>query len=182
MLVVKTSSATAGSIAPLGDGPANRPRKRDPSSRRRNPGSVIRVSAVNLPLRSRSWRFLRWRAGWRGCRRGRLQRDGWRGSRRRRDVRGLRTQTLFKHRLRRPRMGRHYLKYERQAEEDSAAPPANGGKEVSCLPNSDQRVWRRARPAEARGESTALSALKQNGEDQNDAVDDEQSEKKRVKH
>ena len=79
-------------------------------------------------------------------------------------------------------MSRHNLKYESQAEEYPAAPPANGGKKVSCLPNSDQRVGRRARSAEARGESTALSALKQNGEDQHDAVDDEQSEKKRVKH
>ena len=79
-------------------------------------------------------------------------------------------------------MGRHDLEYEREAQEDPAAPPANGGKKVSCLPNADQRVRRRARSAKACSESTALSALKQNGEDQNDAVDDEQCEKKRVKH
>jgi hypothetical protein len=79
-------------------------------------------------------------------------------------------------------MSRHDLQNESEAEEDPAAPPTNGGEKVSCLPDSNQRVGRRARSTKARGEPTALPALKQNGEDQHDAVDDEQSEKKRVKH
>jgi hypothetical protein len=79
-------------------------------------------------------------------------------------------------------MRRHDLKNEAEAEEDSASPPADGGEEVSSLPDSDQSVGRRAGSAKAGRETAALSALKQNGEDQYDAVDDEQSEKKRVKH
>jgi hypothetical protein len=70
-------------------------------------------------------------------------------------------------------MRRHDLKNEAKAEEDSATPPANGGQEVTGLPDSDQSVRRRAGAAKARGETTALSALQQNGEDQHDAVDDE---------
>jgi len=79
-------------------------------------------------------------------------------------------------------MGRHDLQYEREAEEYPASPPANGGEKISRLADTDQRIRRRACSAEACGESPALSALKQNGDDQHDAVDDEQSEKKRVKH
>jgi hypothetical protein len=79
-------------------------------------------------------------------------------------------------------MGRHDLQYERQAQENSAAPPANRSEEVAGLSNADQRVGRRARSAKACSKSTALSALQQNGEHQDDRVDDEQSEKKRVNH
>ena len=79
-------------------------------------------------------------------------------------------------------MRRHDLQYEAEAEEDSATPPAYGGEKVSCLPDTDQRVGRRASTAKARGEPTALSALKQDGGDQHDAVDDEEREKKRLKH
>ena len=79
-------------------------------------------------------------------------------------------------------MRRHDLQDEAEAEEDSSAPPADCGEEVTGLPDSDQSVGRRARSAKARRETAALSALKQNGEDQDDTVDDEESEKKRVKH
>jgi hypothetical protein len=74
------------------------------------------------------------------------------------------------------------LQHEAQKEENPTAPPAHRGKEVSCLPDPDQGVRRRARSTKARGEAATLSALQQNGEDQDDAVYDEQSEKKRVKH
>ena len=79
-------------------------------------------------------------------------------------------------------MGRHQLKYEGKAEEDSAAPPTGSRQKISRLADADQRVRGRARAAKARSESTALPALEQNGEDQDDAIDDEQCEKKRVKH
>jgi hypothetical protein len=79
-------------------------------------------------------------------------------------------------------MCRHQLENEGETEEDSAAPPTDLGEKVSSLTNTDQSVRRRAGTAEARGEAGALSALKQNGEHQDDAVYDQQSEKKLVKH
>ncbi len=79
-------------------------------------------------------------------------------------------------------MRRHDLQNEAEAQEDSPTPPAYGGEKVSGLPDSDQRVRRRAGSAKARGETAALAALQENGEDQHDAVDDEQCKKKRVKH
>jgi hypothetical protein len=72
-------------------------------------------------------------------------------------------------------MSRHDLKNERQAEEYPAPPPAQGGEKISCLPDTNQRVGRRARTAKACSQSAALSALQQNGEDKNNAIDDEQS-------
>jgi hypothetical protein len=77
---------------------------------------------------------------------------------------------------------RHDLQNEAETEEDSATPPAYGGEKVSGLPDSDQRVRRGAGSAKACGESATLAALEENGEDQHDAVDDEQCEKKVVKH
>ena len=79
-------------------------------------------------------------------------------------------------------MRRHDLQNEAETEEDAAAPPADLGEDVSGLTDSDQCVGRRACATEARGEAGALSALKQNGQHHDDAVDDEQSKKKRVKH
>ena len=79
-------------------------------------------------------------------------------------------------------MRRHDLQNEAEAEEDSAAPPADLGENISGLTDSDQCVRRRARATEARGHTAALSALKQNGKHHDDAVDDEQCKKKRVKH
>jgi hypothetical protein len=77
---------------------------------------------------------------------------------------------------------RHQLKDEGKAKEDPAAPPANGRQKVSCLSDSDQRIRRGARSAKACGETTALPALQQNGNDQDDGVGDKQKEKKVVKH
>jgi hypothetical protein len=77
---------------------------------------------------------------------------------------------------------RHDLKNEGKAEKNSATPPADGGQEISSLPYSDQSIGRRASSAETGGESGALPALQQNGKDQDDAVKDEQREKKGVKH
>ena len=76
----------------------------------------------------------------------------------------------------------HDLQNEAEAEENSTAPPADPGEKISGLTDSDKRVGRGACAAEARSETGALPALKQNGQHQNDAVDDEQCEKKRVKH
>ena len=79
-------------------------------------------------------------------------------------------------------MRRHDLKNEAEAEEDSATPPAHGGEEIACLPDSDQCVRRRAGSAKACSEPATLPALKENAEDQHEAIDDEQYEQKVVKH
>src|SRR4051812_20622554 len=180
MLVVKTTSATAGrSAAPRP--PAIRPRKRVPSSRRRNPGSVTR-DVANLLLRGRSWRVRRRRSTRRCGRRGGLQRYGRSRSRRRRRILLLRSQALLEHRARNCGVARHQLKDEAESEKDAAAPPADSGEEISSLANTDQRIWRRARATEAGGQSGALPALQQDGEHHDDAVDDQQDQKKRVKH
>jgi hypothetical protein len=77
---------------------------------------------------------------------------------------------------------RHDLQNEAEAKENSAAPPTGLGKKISGLTDSDECVGRGARAAEASRETSALPALKQNGQHQDDAVYDEQCEKKRVKH
>jgi hypothetical protein len=77
---------------------------------------------------------------------------------------------------------RHDLKNEAEAEENPAPPPADRREKVTCLPDTDQSVLRRARTAEARGKSGSLSALQENRKNDNDAVDDQQRQEKRVKH
>jgi hypothetical protein len=72
----------------------------------------------------------------------------------------------------------HDLQDETEPEENAAAPPADRREEVACLSDSNQRVGRRARAAKP----TALSALQQNHEHENQTVDDEERQKKRVKH
>jgi hypothetical protein len=79
-------------------------------------------------------------------------------------------------------MGRHDLKNEAKSEKNSAAPPAGGGQKISRLPYSDKGVWRRACSAKIGGEPRPLPALEQDRKDEDDAVEDEQREKKRVKH
>jgi hypothetical protein len=79
-------------------------------------------------------------------------------------------------------VSRHDLQNEAKAEENATAPPADSGEKISGLTDSNERVGRRARAAEARCETGALPALQQNGQHQDDAVYDEQCEKKRVKH
>jgi hypothetical protein len=79
-------------------------------------------------------------------------------------------------------VGRHDLKNEAKSEKNSAAPPAGGGQKISRLPYSDKGVRRRARSAEIGRESSSLPALEQDRKDQDNAVQYEQCEKKRVKH
>lgn len=68
-------------------------------------------------------------------------------------------------------MGRHDLKNETQSEENPARPPGSLGEEISGLPNSDEGIGRRACSAEIRGEPGTLSTLKENGRDQDHAVE-----------
>jgi hypothetical protein len=77
---------------------------------------------------------------------------------------------------------RHDLQDEAETKEDAAAPPADLGEDIPGLADSDECVGRGARATEAGGHTAALSALKQNGQHHDDAVDNEQYEKKRVKH
>jgi hypothetical protein len=79
-------------------------------------------------------------------------------------------------------MRRHDLQDEAKAEENSAAPPAGLGEKISRLTDSDECIGGGACAAEACGETSALPALQQNGQHQNDAVYNEEYEKKRVKH
>jgi len=74
------------------------------------------------------------------------------------------------------------LQNEAKSQENSAAPPAGRGQKISGLPDSDKSIGRRARAAEIGGESSPLPALEQDRKDEDDAVQDEQCEKKRVKH
>src|SRR6266550_618478 len=142
MLVVKTTSATAGRKE--SDSPLIRPLKRVPSSRRRNPRSVIRRSLANLALRSRSWRFRRrcsggrrrrWRCGGRCW----LERNSRRGCRRRHILR-LGAEALLENGAGRGSVCRHQLQNEGKAEEYSAAPPTDCGEKISRLADSDQRI------------------------------------------
>ena len=79
-------------------------------------------------------------------------------------------------------MRRHDLKYETESEKNSAAPPAGLGQKISRLPDSDKSVRGGACSAEIGRESSALPALEQDRKDEDDAVQDEQCQKKRVKH
>src|SRR6266480_4887817 len=117
MLVVNTTSATAGSGAAPGP-PAIRPRKRVPSSRRRNPGSVTLVSAANLLLRWSRLRFLGLRSRRGRCCRCWFERDRGRGSRSWRRIGRLLTQPLLENRFRSGGVGGHYLQNEAKPEED----------------------------------------------------------------
>jgi hypothetical protein len=79
-------------------------------------------------------------------------------------------------------MRRHDLKNEAESEKNSSAPPAGGRQKISGLPDSDESIGRRARAAEVGGEPGALPALEQDCKDQDDAVQYEYCEEKRVKH
>lgn len=79
-------------------------------------------------------------------------------------------------------MCRHDLKYEAKAEKNSAAPPARLGQKISGLPDPDKSVRGGACSAEIGRESSALPALEQDCKDEDGTVQDEQCEKKRVKH
>jgi hypothetical protein len=77
---------------------------------------------------------------------------------------------------------RHDLQNEGKREKNPAAPPADPGQKIPSLTNSDERIRRRARAAEACRESATLSALEKNCSDDDQTVDYEQSQKKRVNH
>jgi hypothetical protein len=79
-------------------------------------------------------------------------------------------------------MSRHDLKNEAQSEKNSPTPPTRCGQKISGLPDSNECVGGRAGSAEIGSESSALPALKQDRKDQDDAVQYEYGEKKRVKH
>jgi hypothetical protein len=79
-------------------------------------------------------------------------------------------------------MGGHDLQNEAKSEKNSPTPPTGGGQKISRLPDSDKSVGGRARAAEIGGEASALPTLQKNGEDQDDAVQNEYGEEKRVKH
>ena len=64
---------------------------------------------------------------------------------------------------------RRDLQDEREEQEDAAAPPARLREQVAGLPRADQRIGRRAGAAEAGGETAALPALEQDGDDEDDA-------------
>lgn len=78
-------------------------------------------------------------------------------------------------------MRRHDLQHKRQTHEDSATPPAGLRQECSRLANADELI-RRALSAEVRGDAPALSALQQNGGDQDDRVEYENREKQVENH
>jgi hypothetical protein len=77
---------------------------------------------------------------------------------------------------------RHHLKNEGEHEKRTASPPADVGQEIARLPDADERIGRGARSAEARREAATLSALEKDRADDDYAVDDEEYEKKGVKH
>src|SRR5690349_11328069 len=142
MFVVNTTSATAGTI-----GESSRPRKRVPSSRRRNPGTErwsVNVARLWLLWLRRLWSWRRGSGsgGWRGrarlgCRLERyrrvcLLRHRWRS----RGCRGR--QRLVEDGGRDASASGRNLKHEREEQEHSAARPAGAGEEVSRLPGADQ--------------------------------------------
>ena len=79
-------------------------------------------------------------------------------------------------------MRRHHLQYEAEKQEDSAAPPARFSEKVSGLPNTDEGVRRRAGATEIGGESSALAGLQKHGRHQDETIENQENEKKRVKH
>src|SRR6185503_3468232 len=177
MLVVKTTSATVNGAS------ASRicPRKRVPSSRRRNPG-------VNLgSVTARLWRFgiRRGRLGISArCRRGLDREDVRVGLRRHGRGRGLRwrRECLVENRSRRGASCRREREQEGDTEEKSSAPPADLREEIACLAGAEDRVRGARDTAETGRQTAALSRLEQNCRNKNDAVDHQQRQKNRVDH
>ena len=79
-------------------------------------------------------------------------------------------------------MRRHNLKNEREKKENSRAPPRGLRKNRPGLPYSNERIRRRARTAEVRGESASLSCLEENRSDEDERIDYEDYEKKLIQH
>src|SRR5512146_546049 len=170
MFVVNTTSATVGLVVSV----ASSPRKRVPSSRRRNPGRVSRSVTLVLWLLVRRWlrgrrRLLStglWRSGvWRRsrrratrCRRRRVrwirrrERNwiGAAGCTNRRGCRRRRLEGLIEHRLWCAAPSRRNREQEREAEEQPSAPPACLGEEVAGLSRAEERARRTAHATERR--------------------------------
>src|SRR5688572_7708005 len=128
MFVVNTTSATVS-----GASETRVPRKRVPSSRRRNPGRRSGCSLTGaLLLLGAGW--------WRALFIGGLDRNG--GFRRRIHGRGRRArrETLVENRRRRAAARGHQLQRERESEEEASSPPRNLRQDVACLTCADERV------------------------------------------
>src|SRR5690349_10696652 len=165
MLVVNTTSATVMSAVPW-----TTPRKRVPSSRRRNPGTSTRSVTMLWLGRGRRRGGGRVAAGRSVARRrgGGGERNGAVRVRRRRRRRGDggRRECLVEHRRRRALLGGHQRQHVREEEKDPAAPPARLGEQVARLPRAEERIRRAAHPAEAGRQAIALAALHQDGRDE----------------
>src|SRR5512140_392045 len=177
MFVVNTTSATRSRSRSR-----RSPRKRVPSSRRRNPALVL---AGITALFRRSLR--RWCRGWCGGRRLGRRRERRQRHRRRRvggRRRGRRSRALTRERIEhgrwRGRPRSHDLQNERECEEDAGTPPRRAREQIRSLPCADERIRGRGGTAEIRRKPTALSRLKQDGRDENETVDDEQNQQKGV--
>src|SRR6476646_220237 len=196
MLVVKTTSATVGLVVDV----ASSPRKRVPSSRRRNPGRTSSRVTIRLWLfrrrRRRCRAFLgpggrrlarrlgrrrrRVRVGLRQSRnRGIRSASRWRGSG---GARRWRREGLIEYRLWRTATRRGERKKERQAEEQSSAPPARLRQKIARLTGAEERARRATHAAERRCHSSALSCLHENGGDEQDTVENQEDEKQGVQH
>jgi hypothetical protein len=84
--------------------------------------------------------------------------------------------------VRRGSMGRKNLENEAEPQKNSAAPPTRRCQKIASLSYSDKRIRRGARATKAGGQPAALAALQKNDQHQDDAIDYEQDQKKRVKH
>ena len=89
---------------------------------------------------------------------------------------------VFEYRLRCLRTRGHNLKHERQAEENSRAPPAGLGKDRTGLVNSDESIGRGAGSAEAGRKPTALTCLEQYRRDQKERVDYQYDDESVIEH
>src|SRR5262249_35898145 len=104
---------------------------------------------------------------------GRLLRGGRRSGR-------LRREALIQNRTRGARARRREREHEGEEQEDRTAPPAGLGEQVARLPRAEDRARRAGGAAKGRGHAAALAGLHENDRDQDDAVDREENEKKRV--
>ena len=133
------------------------PRKRVPSSRRRNPALVREDVTVLLGLESwpvvpRARAFGAGVSGVSGTADGALA-PAWRGA----GAPAPLTRERIEHGARRVRARAHDLQNEREGEEHAAAPPRDARQQSRGLPSADERVRRGGGAAEAGRQPTALS-------------------------
>src|SRR3990172_3759332 len=166
MLVVNTTSATLGA----GSAAWRWPRKRVPSSRRRNPGrerSIVTIARYGLFASAAGGFFASGDGGGRGGGRGRAL--------------GRRERTV-EHRGRRATAAREDLEHEREADEDASAPPARLREQVPGLQRAEERIRGRGCSAETRGQPTALTGLQQDGGPEHQGGHQKQGEGEPVEH